>query len=75
MPTTSAQERPPAQQLGAVAPGVQVAASAMEQVDVAARHTPDWHVAPAQQSALARQVAPAGLQQRPPSQSPSPQQP
>lgn len=75
VPTTSAHDRPAAQQFGAAPPAVHAAASASEHAAVIARQTPDWQVVPAQQSVLARQVAPAGLQQRPPSQSPSPQQP
>lgn len=75
VPTTSAQERPPAQQFGAAPVAVQAADSPRLHVEVVARQVPDWQVVPAQQSVLAAQVAPAGLQQRPPAQSPSPQQP
>jgi hypothetical protein len=75
VPPTVAQERPAAQHIGAVPPGVHAAASAREHVEVIARQVPETQVAPAQQSVLAAQVEPSGLQQRPPWQSPSPQQP
>ena len=41
VPTTSAHERPPVQQPGALPPGVHAAASAREQVAAIALHTPD----------------------------------
>ena len=75
VPDTDAQLRPPAQQLGAVPVVVHAAASASPQVAVAARHVPPMQVVPAQHSVPLAQVAPSGWQQRPPSQTPSPQQP
>ncbi len=72
-PTTSAQRRPPAQQLGAVPVAVQATDS--PRVQGAARQVPDWQVKPEQHSQLAAQVAPSGPQHRPDWQRRPPQQP
>jgi hypothetical protein len=72
-PTTSAQRRPPAQQLGA-APVV-VQATDSPRVHGAARQVPDWQVKPEQHSEFAAQVAPSEPQQRPAVQRRPPQQP
>ena len=72
-PTTSAQDRPPVQQFGATP--VVVQATASPRVQGAARHSPDWHVSPVQQSPLDAQVPPSPPQQRPDWQRRPPQQP
>lgn len=73
VPTTSAHDRPPAQQLGAVPVAEQVTAS--PRVQGAGRQAPDWHVSPVQQSLLPAQVTPSGPQHRPDWHCRAPQQP
>lgn len=73
VPTTSAQERPPAQQFGA-APVAEHATDSPS-VQGAGRQVPDWQVSPEQQSPFAAQLTPSGLQQRPDWHCRAPQQP